>query len=162
MDIVDFNRIQPTTNNLAQKRNLALIDMAGVNIPEELLSETHEHILTDQYRFVAIENHEIDYELIEKTGLGVATSNHDTSVKLLYNPNKQDSIDDETIRFGVYYQLTHMQFDDKQLEKLLLQDVTGKVFMEIVFGENMYELYNRLKRVFDSKKNNVISLGERR
>ena len=153
--MIDMNQ-KHQNNNLKQKKNMFLVDMTGVNVTKELVSETQKTPLSDRYRFVEIEDHDVNYELINRVGLGVARSAEDESHKLIYNPNTQDSLDDEVMRFGIYYQLTHREFDDKQLEEKLFGDVTGKVFMEVIFGEQAEDLYNELKQLYESKRGNVV------
>lgn len=152
LKVIDMNQ----NNNLNQKKNMYLIDMTGVNVTKELVSETQKTPLSDSFRFVEIEDHDVNYELINRVGLGVARPVEGESHKLIYNPNIQDSLDDEVMRFGIYYQLTHRDFDDKQLEKMLFDDMTGKVFMEIVFGEQADGLYNELRQLYDRKKGNIV------
>jgi len=105
-----------------------------------------------------MENHEYDLDLAVTLGLGIIKSD-DGQMTLLYNADDyigSDRMIGEVLRVGVYYQITHPDYDDKDLEKTVIKTKGGKEFLKMIQTNDSDEPYERLKSVFDSKKGNVV------
>lgn len=66
----------------------------------------------------------VDIKLAVTLGLGVIQSLHDGSLSL-YNADTADyelRLVDEMLRLGMYYQITNLDYDDRQLDRILHKD----------------------------------------
>lgn len=155
------------TNNLGgmeiitnHKNNLFLIDASTLllGIDFEVITDTifKKELIEHFYKF---EDHEIEYELVTILGLGVVKNLNLDNDYYIYNAS-DDSLDNfrlmnEVTRLEVYYQITHPDYDNKQLEKFILGTERGKKFLMKLQTVDSELPYNELKRVFENKKGNI-------
>ena len=108
-----------------------------------------------------LENHEIDYELAQILGLGIVKNLYLDNDYYVYNASA-DNLDsnfgfmNEVVRIGVYYQITHPEYDDRELEQTIFGTKGGTEYLRLLQTVNTDSVLNRLKKVFDSKKGKII------
>lgn len=104
----------------------------------------------------------VDVPLAVQLGLGVIKSLSDGSL-LLYNADTQDYEDrltDEKLRLGMYYQIKHPEYDDRQLD-YILQTKGGPDYLVNLHFCNTVEPIDKLMDIFAAKKgkrDNVINI----
>lgn len=107
---------------------------------------------------------DVDFPLAVTLGLGVIQSLHDGSLAI-YHADTTDyplRMTDEMLRLGMYYQITHPEYDDRHLD-YLLQTKGGKYYLRRLFFCERYKQdpLEELKKIFANKKgnaNNVVSI----
>lgn len=148
----------------AKKENLFYVDARDIvkDIHFKVVTDTpfNANVVTHFYEF---EDHTLDYELIELMGLGVVRNLHFDNDYYVYNASDEQMdnrfrVANETLRIGVYYQITHPDYDDRDLEKLIFKTPGGKEYLTLLQTRDTNQVLNRLKEIFDRKKGQVINL----
>lgn len=98
-------------------------------------------------------NHDFDLSLATQLGLGVI---QDTNTMKMYIYNAETAVgddysNDEAMRVGMYYQLTHPEYDDKNLD-ILLNSAGGEEYLKLLMLNPSDDIINKLKVIFDSRK----------
>lgn len=96
--------------------------------------------------------HKPNYRYAKILGLGIILEEDYT---FFYEPYIDDLVV-ESLKTGVYYQLTHPNHDDKDLEELLFGVRGGAAFLKKIQHVDTDELIEELKFIFQSKKGNVL------
>jgi hypothetical protein len=147
-----------------KKKDLFFINAIDLvkDIDFELITDTpfHDDIITHFYEF---ENHKIDYELIQILGLGVVKNIHIDNDYYVYNASNDHlgnnfGFINEVVRIGAYYQITHPDYDDKELEKKIFKTKHGKEYLKKLQTSDTDIVLYRLKEIFDRKKGEIIQL----
>ncbi|WP_164669404.1 hypothetical protein [Virgibacillus doumboii] len=105
-------------------------------------------------RLYGVDNHRIDYNLINILGLGVVKIKHSDDW-YIYDAMSENFLS-EFIKFRIYYQLSHPEFDDKELERWIFSDVTGINYVLRLIGSHGTWIISRLKEIFNGKKGRVV------
>ncbi|MBT2600721.1 hypothetical protein J7E18_03235 [Oceanobacillus sp. ISL-73] len=105
-------------------------------------------------RLYGVDNHELNYDWIEKLGLGVVRTSYFNDY-FIYNAT-YDNLINESTRIGLYYQLTHPEYDDKELDRWIFGDKDGINYLLELVGEHGLLVVSKLKEIYRQKKGNVI------
>ncbi|WP_067726983.1 hypothetical protein [Oceanobacillus damuensis] len=111
-------------------------------------------------RLYGVGNLRIDYALINILGLGVVKNIHFDDW-YLYD-TASDNIISETVRLGIYYQLSHPKYDDKELDRLIFGTPAGMDYVMSILGTDGVWVIARLKGIFDEKKGKVLEFRQRK
>lgn len=109
--------------------------------------------------FVKIVNHEIDQDLACYLGLGVIRNLHEAEDYYLYcasyNNEEVFSYLKQQMRFEMYYQLTHLAYENKRFEKFMAEGL-GELLLERMFGEDAEKIHTALLQRYQVNKGNVL------
>ncbi|MBU9711652.1 hypothetical protein [Evansella tamaricis] len=101
-----------------------------------------------------LENHKINFELATNLGLGVLKSK-DTEELFLYHSDvssdEEVAAEDEFLRICIYYQLTHPDFEDVELEKFY-QTEYGENYIGMLCMGKATEIVESLGAIFKAQK----------
>jgi hypothetical protein len=144
-----------------EKKDLIFINAEGVieGVDFKVVTDTpfNPELVTHFYEFV---NHEIDYELALILGLGVIKNLHLDNDFYIYNASNDQADNfgfmNEVTRISVYYQITHPEYDEKELEEFIIGTERGRKFLKKLQTVDTDIPYLRLKEIFDSNKGNII------
>lgn len=103
---------------------------------------------------------EIDVELAVKLALGVI-EDLDTGKRFLYHADGvgENRKKKEYLRLGIYYQLTHPEYDDRKLD-VLIQQVGGKDFLKQLLLVNDDSIFTRLHEISNKFKGTGGNIAE--
>ncbi|MFC4022256.1 hypothetical protein ACFOUV_00330 [Oceanobacillus longus] len=110
-------------------------------------------------RLYGLDNHKINYSLIQKLNLGVVKNKYYDEY-YIYNA-VCDNIKNESIRLGIYYQITHPEFDDKALDSWIFGSTDGVDYILDLFGSHGVCVLSWLNDIFSKKKGNVLAFNPR-
>lgn len=138
-----------------ERKEMFYIDAAALQNYLDIEVMTHtEFDFNRVERLYGVENHELDYDWIEKLGLGIVRTNHFNDY-YIYNAS-YDNLMNESTRIGLYYQLTHPEYDDKELDRWIFGDKEGIDYLLELVGEHGLLVVSMLKEIYQQKKGNVI------
>jgi hypothetical protein len=146
---VDFRII--TYFSLSEDFDMNIID---VSIQNPLDGYVITMFDTDTVKaFYGVLNH-LDTKLLEGLGLGAVEllRGEFSGYKSLYNlDNSQDefSLLDERVKIAIYFQLTQPNLDNKELEKLLIQEES---WIRLLLLDHHDYIINRLQEIYKTKK----------
>lgn len=106
-------------------------------------------------RLYGVDNHSIDYRLIKIFGLGVVKNKH-FEAWYIYDA-ADDNFLNEIIKLRIYYQLSHPEFDDKELDRWIFGDVAGVNYVLRIAGAHGGWVISQLKGIFSEKKGKVVA-----
>ena len=146
---------------VSKKKDMFFVDarelVCGIDFVVDTCTTFDANVVNHFYSF---ENHEIDYKLAQILGLGVARNLLMEDDFYIYNAS-DDRLDNfgmmyEIARLGIYYQITHPDYDDKDLEEMMIGNSFGKEFLKQIQTVETDMPYMKLKEIFNSKKGNVV------
>ncbi len=146
---------------MKKKQDLFLVDAEDLILGVDFEVVTDTPFNTEQVsHFYEFENHEIDYELAVILGLGVVKNLHFEDDYYIYNASNDQADNfgfmNEVTRIDVYYQITHPEYDHKELEEFIIGTERGRRYLRKLLKVDTDEPYVRLKEVFDRKKGRIV------
>ncbi|WP_337018982.1 hypothetical protein [Oceanobacillus massiliensis] len=107
-------------------------------------------------RLYGVDNHVINDKWIKKLGLGVVKNNY-TNDSYIYDITSENILN-ETVKIGIYYQLTHPEFDDKELDRWVFGSKEGVDYVIGLLGNEAAAcVLSQLKEIFKAKKGKVLA-----
>ncbi|WP_249872364.1 hypothetical protein [Oceanobacillus saliphilus] len=110
-------------------------------------------------RLYGVEDHILDYRLIEMLDLGVV-KDHYNDTCYIYNPTAGNFFN-ETMKLGIYYQITHPEYDDKELDRWIFGNEDGVEYILNLFPQDGPCILSLLNDTFKSKKGKVLKFRAR-
>lgn len=108
-------------------------------------------------RLYGVDDHRIDFNLIHILELGVVKNNHFDDW-YIYDAAGENFVS-EIIKFRLYYQLSHPEFDDKELERWIFSDVARVNYVLRLTGSHGAWVISKLKEIYDAKKGKVVGFA---
>ncbi|WP_067726992.1 hypothetical protein [Oceanobacillus damuensis] len=105
-------------------------------------------------RLYGVEDHILNYNLIRKLRLGVVKNQYNDEC-FIYDPTGGNFFN-ETIKVGIYYQITHPDYDDKELDRWIFGNEEGVDYILNLFPKDGACILSLLNDIFKSKKGKVL------